>query len=75
MSVTLTRADVATTLPNQLALPCPRCGKPYVLTYDNLEGSRVGTWVKVGTSALWVEHMRRHELPSLTLKWNPVRGR
>ena len=75
VSVTLTRSDVAISLPNQVALPCPRCGKAYTLAYDDTEWNRLSNWLKVGTSALRVDHLRRHELPSLTLKWNPVRGR
>jgi hypothetical protein len=73
--VTLTRSDVHPPPPNQVTIKCPLCTLQYRLNYSDDEWHRVKTWLTVAEHAIREDHKQRHEQPSLSLNWTPVRGR
>jgi len=75
VSVSLAKSEIVDHLPNQVAVKCPRCCQTYRLGYSDDEWNRLKDWLGLAERALREDHKHRHELPSLTLAWSPVRGR
>ncbi len=75
MAVSLTKTEITGAFPNQAQVKCPRCDQTYRLSYSDDEWNRVRDWSRVAERALREDHKHRHELASLGLRWNPVRGR
>jgi hypothetical protein len=75
VAVSLDKHGVAVGLSNRVAVKCPRCDQSYQLSYSDDEWNRLKDWLRVAERVLREDHKQRHELPSPTLKWNPVRGR
>ncbi len=64
-------------LPNQLTVRCPRCLQHYRLSYSVDQWNRLRGWLLFADRALPLreDDKRRHELESVPLLWNPVRGK
>jgi hypothetical protein len=75
MPVSLTKTGLPQALPNLLTIACPVCDQTYELGYSDDEWNRVKDWINVARRCLREDHKRKHELPSHTLAWKPVRGR
>ena len=70
MSAILTRSDVPPTPANQVTVKCPRCDRTYRLNYTDDEWRRVKDWIAVAERVLREAHKRRHDAPSLALRWD-----
>jgi hypothetical protein len=69
-----TRSEVPLTPANQIAVRCPRCDRTFRLNYPDDEWHCVKTLLCAAERVLREDHKKRHEMPVLELKWNPVRG-
>jgi hypothetical protein len=74
VAVSLTKPTVPLTLANELTVKCPRCQEAYRVGYSDDEWNRVKDLLAVAERTLREDHKRNHELSSLTLNWNPIRG-
>jgi hypothetical protein len=62
-------------LPNHVTVKCPRCDQAYDLSYSDDEWHRVKHWLDMAARTLREDHEHRHELDTVELKCDVVRGR